>query len=249
MHPISCLLVEDEVHSQDLLSTIIEEYCPQLRLIGIADSVKTAFSFLQENQVDLIFLDIELEDGNAFELLDLLPEQNFFIVFTTAYDSYAMQAFKVEAVDYLLKPYSPKDVILAVNKVVNRQEKLSVTSLKKMLLERQENGISRISLSTSEGISLVAPNDIIYCTADGAYCTIHLKDKSHIMVSKTLGDIEGILHTEDFIRVHASHLVNIHCVKKYLRDDGGILLMENGKQIPISRRKKQEFLDRLKISG
>ncbi|MCB0647801.1 MAG: response regulator transcription factor [Saprospiraceae bacterium] len=249
MHSISCLLIEDEVHSQDLLSSIIHEYCPQIRLIGMADSVKSAYDFLQNNDVELIFLDIELEDGNAFELLNILPERNFYIVFTTAYDSYAMQAFKVEAVDYLLKPYSPKDVIQAVHKVMSRQEKLSVAALKKLLLDKHDTGGSRISLSTSEGISLVHPADIIYCTADGAYCTIFLKDQSYVMVSKTLGDIESMLDPEDFIRVHASHLVNINRVKKYLRDDGGVLLMENGKQIPISRRKKQEFLDRLKISG
>jgi two-component system, LytTR family, response regulator len=234
-------IIEDEDKAVRLLTTIIEEYCHDVQICGSAQDTASGMSLLMRTQPDLIFVDVHLGSETIFELLDNIEYSRYRIIFTTAHADYALQAFRYEAVDYLLKPYNPKDIIKVVERI--RSE------LKPRAWQPQppvESTTTKIKLNTYEGINFVDPANIVYCSADSSYCKVHIKDESSIMVSKTLGDIESLLDPTQFIRVHASYLINIHHTKRFIKDDGGMLQMSNGAMIPVSRRKRQEFLDKVR---
>lgn len=241
---MNCIIIEDERYSFELLHDILREYCPMVQIKGHADSIDTSLPLLQQGNIDLVFMDIQLKDGISFEILNKIGKWNFAIVFTTAFDHYALDAFKVEAVDYLLKPYSPSHVIKAVQKVKQKSNEMPSAKLK-ILIDSIMNTSpqnDRIALSTSDGITLVDKGNIIYCQADGSYCRVITQDQGVILVSKTLGHIESSIDHADFKRVHASYLVNIKYILKYLKSDGGSLVMKNNAQIPVSRSKKNDIM-------
>jgi len=240
------IIVEDEKASQELLESFISEYCPQLSLLGIYSKKDEIISALNSNEPSIVFFDIELEDCTAFEVLEELDAINFKIIFITAYKNYAYRAFKYNAIDYLLKPYSPQEFIEAVDKTTDQD--VSLTLLKKIgasLQAKADRGNQRISIPTFKGINLVSIKDIIRAEADGSYCKLILSNKDSIIVSKKLKDLEQLVENGTFFRVHASHLINIHNVSEYLKEDGGQVIMSNGDSVPISRRKKTTFLDML----
>lgn len=244
MSALKLVIIEDEPAASQLLTSIINEFCFDVQICGYADNVYIAKELLSKVNPDLIFVDVRLGSETIFELLDNIEYQNYKIVFTTAFANFALQAFKYEALDYLLKPYSPKAVIKVIERVKNELKSDTWLQFKK---NPNKSIPTRISINTSEGINFIEPIEILYCTAEGSYCKIHtIDDSNSIMVSKSLSDIENQLDPDVFIRVHASFLVNLQYVKKYIKDDGGHILMSNGTSIPISRRKKQEFLDRVK---
>ena len=182
-------------------------------------------------------MDVEIKDGKSFEILEMIGEKNFQIIFTTAYDHYAIKAIKLGAIDYLLKPYSPNEVVKSVQKtrhvISNRYS------------SDGQNTKNRLKLNSKEGIELVEKEEIIYCSAEGSYTIIYLIDDRKIILSKTLKELEQSEDFSIFERIHSSHLINKDHVKKYIRADGGWVLMSNGKELPVSRRKKQDFLDNL----
>ncbi len=229
-------IIENELKAQRLLSKIITEYCTELELVGVAATIKDSRRLIMEQKPDLLFLDIQLDDGDAFDLLDILDTQELKVIFTTAYDEYAIKAFKYEALDYLLKPISPKDVMTAVEKVKKINEsQLSFQKLK-ALLDRTED--EKLAISTSEGLSLLTKSNIIRVEGDGSYATIYLANGEKEMVSRSIGNLEKEIDSIDFLRVHTSHLINKQYLRKYIREDGGYALMSNGAQVPVSRRKK-----------
>lgn len=229
-------IIENEVKAQRLLSKIVKEYCPELELVGIANSVSTGRQLILEENPDLIFLDIQLDDGDGFDLLDVLTTHDLKVIFTTAYNDYAIKAFKYEAVDYLLKPISPKDVMKAVEKVTKiRDSQLSYKQLKSLLEHTQNN---KLSISTQEGVSIIPKSDIVRIEGDGAYATIYLLNGEKEMVSRSIGNLEKEISSDDFLRIHTSHLINKNHLRKYIREDGGYALMSTGAQVPVSRRKK-----------
>lgn len=240
------IIVEDEKASQELLESFISEYCPQLSVIGIYSKKKEIIKALNSNEPSIVFFDIELEDCTAFEVLEEHDDINFKIIFITAYKDYAYRAFKHNAIDYLLKPYSPQEFIEAVDKTTNQDVNLSLLrKISDSLKSKAESGNQRISIPTFKGINLVSIKDIIRAEADGSYCKLILNNKDSIMVSKKLKDLEKLVENGSFFRVHASHLINIHNVSEYLKLDGGQVIMSNGDSVPISRRKKSLFLDML----
>jgi len=242
---IKTLIIEDEIASQQLLSTIIREYCPSLQILDIISDVETSIQHLSTIHPDLIFMDIHLADKMAFDILDALDNNDFYLIFTTAHDEYALKAFGYEAVDYLLKPYSPKQVIKAVDKV----NKLHLLTKANKFIEdsKLKAATKRIHLNTQEGIQIINVSEIISCEADGAYCKVHTTYGAKIFVSKPLIEIENHLTDDNFTRAHTSHLVNIDHIRKFLKEDGGLLVMSDGSKIPVSRRKKQEFLERIRF--
>ncbi|MBK7807146.1 MAG: response regulator transcription factor [Saprospiraceae bacterium] len=242
---IRTVILEDEIPSQQLLSTIVNEYCPYLQLVGMADSVEKGLMTIKETQPDLVFLDIHIGHQTGFDLLDRLEHKNFKVIITTAHDEYALKAFGYEVVDYLLKPYSPKQVIKAVDKV----NKLHFLTKANKYLEDNNVKASpkRIHLNTQEGILILNVSEIISCEADGAYCKINTSYGAKIFVSKPLIEIENYLNDDNFTRAHTSHLVNIDHIRKFLKEDGGLLVMSDGSKIPVSRRRKQEFLERIRF--
>ncbi len=243
---INTIIVEDESDAQELLANIIKECCPLLELGGIAANKEDALILIENIKPDLLFLDIEIQDGTSFDLLESIASNEFKIIFTTAYDSYALKAFRYEAVDYILKPYSPKDVTLAVNRVRKRQyNEVIYNRLDYLVKNLGKPKQSKISISTSEGILVVSVDDIIRVEADRAYAYLHQFNKSKQLISKPLKEFEGMLPMTEFIRVHSGHLVNKAFIDRYLNEDGGYVLMSDGSKVPVSRRRKQHFLNEL----
>ncbi len=246
LHMIRVAIIENEEDAQYLLSSIIRDFCPSLELVGMAKTVSEGLELLESTKPDLVFLDIEIEDGTSFQLLDKLKHLTFKIIFTTAFDQHALKAFKYGAVDYLLKPYSPKDVLKSVERVKRSLYDQAIFNRLDYLIKNnspQKN--IKITIPTSEGVNVVSVSDIIRLEADRSYCFICLSDGERILVSKPLKDLEKALPKEMFFRVHTTHLINIDYIDRYIKDDGGYVIMNDSSQVPIARRRKQNFLELL----
>lgn len=240
-------IIEDEVDAQSLLSSIIKEYCPSLQLVGIAGNISDGIALIEESKPDLVFLDIELEGGTSFQLLDRLKHMSFRIIFTTAYDQYALKAFKYETIDYILKPYSPQDVIKSIERVRRTQHDIAIFNRLEYLIEQNDTSQNtKINIQTCEGISLISISDIVRLEADRSYCFVYLSDGERLLVSKPLKDFESQLPEDQFFRVHSTHLINMEYINKYIKEDGGFIIMTDGSHVPLARRRKHEFL--MKIS-
>ena len=248
---MNAVIIEDEEDAIVLLQTLVTECLPQLTILGHASDVETAIRLIDESKPDLIFLDINLKNGNGFQVIDGISYGNAQVIFTTAYDAYALKAFNYNAIDYLLKPYSPQQLIHAVQKAEKMAKSLKeedINFLDKMKsLVAQMNNISKgkIPFHTQEGIHIYHIDDIIRLEVDRSYCRLYLTKDRKMIVSKTLKNIEEILPEESFKRVHKSHLININFLSSYIKDEGGYLQMKNGDNVPLSRRKKEGFLSYL----
>lgn len=240
------IIIEDEIAAQNLLKSIIREYCNNIDIVGVAANIHDSVNLINKSQPDLIFMDIELLDGNSFEILDQIEYQNFPIIFTTAYEDFALKAFKYEAIGYLLKPFAPIDVQKAVAKVANfARNDNSVLSKLASMLKKNITTQNKLTVHAFDGIFILNIDEIIRIEADGPYCTIISKNEKNTLVSKPLKSLEEEMAHPSFFRVHVSHLVNINFVKQLNKEDGGTIVLTNGDKIPLSRRKKQEFLDRI----
>lgn len=244
---LKTIIVEDEHASQLLLKTIIENYCPQLHLAGVASNIEEAKWLIKSHSPDLIFLDIELKEQTGFDLLDAINFNTIKIIFTTAYDQYAVKAFKYRAIDYVLKPYSPKDIIMAVNKAKEKQYDDGLFERLKTLMAENltSHHNSKLEVSTLEGIQILDIDEIIRVEASGSYSKIQMDSGKSILVSKLIKEIETQLPLQQFCRVHKSHLINLNFVKSYVREDGGYILLSNTDRIPVARRRKDDFLSQL----
>ncbi len=245
---IRSVIVEDEKKSSELLSTMIKRFCPEVTVEAIAESVKDGEVVIRKHNPDLVFLDVEMGDGNGFDLLKKLGDVNFDLIFTTASDQYAVKAIKYSALDYLLKPIDPEELQGAVKKVKERtSDAASFENLKFLLknIRRDDDRFSRITLPTGNGYELVNIKDIIRCEAEGNYTNFFIDGKRKLLVSASLKHYEDLLPAEDFIRVHHHHLININHVVRYLKTEGGYAVMSDGTEVEVSRRKKDAFLQRL----
>lgn len=248
---ITTIIIEDELASQQLLSNIISDYCPNLILMGVASGIKDGEELINSHQPDLIFLDIHIGNQTGFDLLDRIYQKNFKIIFTTAHDEYALKAFKYEAIDYILKPYTPKDVIKSVQRIKEKlEDSKAFHQLEKVIkdsLHPLESG--KLTIPTSDGLKVYKVENIIRLEGQGAYCKIYSTDSKALLISKSLKEIEGMLPTGRFFRTHDSHIINLRHIKEFRKEDGGVVILENNDQVPVSRRKKQEFLDRMMEFG
>lgn len=242
---ITAILVDDMELARKNLAAEIEEHCPQIELIGEADGVVSALKLLKNIQPQLLFLDIELEDGVGFDILDVLGEDaHAQVIFVTASNDYAIRAFQASALDYLLKPVEPALLIKAVEKLsTQKQSEEQFEILKSASGKNQE--IQRIALHTQEKIVLAKVEDVIRCEASGNYTTIYLRDRGKVLVSKTMKEYVNILPSTLFIRPHQSHLVNINEIREYVKTEGGYLLLEDESMVPVSLRKRTEVMERL----
>lgn len=224
-------------------------YCPQIELVGEAKSMAEARVSILKYQPDLIFLDVELGDGTGIELVQSFKKLQPHVIFITAHDKYAIDAFHCSALDFLLKPIDPEDLVDAVRKA---QQLNSIQDLDKQIKVLEERLVNvnqepnKIVLSDSESIYLVKVNDILWCTAEGSYTKFHLVDGSEILVSKNLKSYEGVLEGDKFLRIHHSYLVNIQHIKRFERSEGGMLVMDNDRILPVSVRKKDNLMQLLK---
>lgn len=245
---IRAVIIDDEPHATKSLEILLSEDCPQVQVIASFNHPAEALLFLRSNQVDLIFLDIDMPFMNGFELLNRLAPINFDIIFVTAYDQYAIKAFKFSAFDYLLKPVDEVELINSLRKLENKSKKSTQNSNFEHLLEVFKSGqsaIKRIALPTLEGFEFIEVEKIIRCESDSNYTKIFLQNLPMMLVSRTLKEIEETLSDLPFIRVHNSHIIAKNHVKKYVKADGGYILMIDNSEIPISRARKEEVINEL----
>ncbi|MFS4455855.1 LytR/AlgR family response regulator transcription factor [Maribacter sp. 2304DJ31-5] len=237
---LKAIVVEDEANSREILRNYLNKYCPRVDLIGEASSIKEGLELIRENTLDLVFLDVEMPFGNAFDLLEKVPERTFETVFVTAYDHYAKDALNNHAAYYLMKPINIDELIKAVDFVQEIKEKEN--ALQERVLNTNSRGIEgKITLPQQDGFQVLNVADILYCKADDNYTEIYLENKK-ILVSKTLKYFEEALSDFPFARVHKSYLVNVSEVVKYRRGKGGSVVISNGKELLVSASKKKELL-------
>lgn len=241
------VIVEDEYHSREALVNLLHNYCPKLTIVTTADDIETGLKAIASIKPDLVFLDIQLKSGTGFDLLERVGNPEFEIIFTTAYENFAIRAFKFSAIDYLLKPIDPQELKTAVEKVDKKIDREVQTQKLKSLWSfldspHKEHKKQTITLSTAEGYEFVEIGQIVYCEASGSYTLFHLKTGKTILVSKNLKEYENILKQFNFFRSHQSFLINISEVEKLVKAEGGYIVMKNGKKVNISSKKKDEFV-------
>ncbi|GAB5554458.1 MAG: LytTR family DNA-binding domain-containing protein [Saprospiraceae bacterium] len=244
---VTIAIVDDEPDARSVLRSLLGVYCPDVEIIGEAEDVPTAVSLIRLAEPDIVLLDIHLKESLSFEIINKFINPSFKVVFITAHDNYAIKAFRYFALDYILKPVDPDLLIQAIDKAKNDIEKNLVyeDQLRAYAQSHEKKSFEKIALPSLEGVSLIKVNDILYLQADGNYCCLFTNKEEKVLVTKTLKDFEGLLPEDSFFRTHQSFMVNIQSVKKILKEDGGFALLENGKKIPISRRKKEAFLKKL----
>ena len=243
---MTALLVEDMPQALQVLQNDLAEYCPDIRVIGVAHSVVEAAKQLRQHTPDVLFLDILLGDGTGFDLLEIFPNLKTRIIFVTASDEFAVRAFRFAAVDYLLKPVEPAQLQAAVQRAKSHlAHPAESLDLLKETIRRPEVLPSRISLNTQERIAVVDIGQIVRCEADGNNTWFVLAGGEKIFVTRTLKQFEQLLAQHQFIRVHQSHLLNLAYIREYVKKDGGYLKLKNGDIVPVSLRKKAEVLELL----
>ena len=243
---LKAVIVEDEKRSRETLQGLIKLFCTNVEIVGNAENVQQGISVIKETQPDIVFLDIQMPDGSGFKMLEEIDEINFDVIFTTAYDQFAIKAIRYSALDYLLKPIFPDDLKNAVKKAeLNHAAQKSNENIKVLLdnIRRPQSEPPKIILSTSEKINVVKVEDIIRCESDNYYTMFYFTDGKKLLLSKTLKENEELLSEHNFIRPHKSHLINIKYIKSYLKNEGGLILMEDGSKVPVSRRKKENIID------
>lgn len=241
---VTAIIVDDEQHARQVTENMLRLYCPDVKVLTTCSNVPEAVLAIKEHKPDVVFLDIEMPDYNGFTLLKFFDEVSFQIVFVTAYSQYALQAFELAAVDYLLKPLQADKLKEAVERL---RQKLSTKDLKQQLELLQENlnngSMSKIALPISDGILFVSVDDILYLTADGAYTEVNLANESKVIVSRKLKFFEDLLiKRKNFFRIHRSYLINLNHVAKYNRTESMVTL-ENNISLPVSKERKKEFED------
>lgn len=242
------ILIDDEPNCLEMLALLIERYFPMLNIVGQFEDPSVAVDKIRDLKPDVVFLDVQMPNLTGFDVIEQCRNTPFNVIFTTAYEQYALKAFKYSAIDYLLKPIDKEELITAVQKAQFTHQAHNQSQQRDILLN-YVNPIKpskeKVALPTSDGIIFMNIKDIVFCESDGNYTKIYIQQGKPFTFTKTLKDMEELLHESSFYRVHHSYLVNLKQVEKYIRTDGGDIKMSNGKIIPVSRQKKEEVLGEL----
>ncbi|MDA3943385.1 MAG: LytTR family DNA-binding domain-containing protein [Bacteroidetes bacterium] len=245
---IKAILVDDEENARKALSNMLEYYCKEVEVIGQAANISAAHALIIDLEPDVVFLDIQMPGGSGFELLKKFRTIPFKVIFVTAFDQFALKAIKLSAIDYLLKPVSPRDLIKAVEKLGQRMEVEEHFDQQLETLEanmQPDKQHKKIILNTSNNMYVLRIEDVIRCEADENYTRVINLDGKSIMVAKTLKDFDELLSAFGFCRIHQSHLINLNHVLTYEKGSGGMVLLSNKERIPVSSRRKEFFLSAL----
>ena len=246
---LRAILIDDELNSLQNLQNKLEKYCPAVKVLAAMEKPEEAILCVRHQKPDVLFLDIEMPRMNGFDMLKKLLPFHFDVIFTTAYDNYAIRAFKYSALDYLLKPIDAEDLKAAVDKYLHPKTQRNYAAQLDLLIEniRQLNPslIHRIAIPTVQGLMMLPIKDILYCEANSSYTIIHLVKKEKIVSAKTLKEYEELLEAHNFFRVHNSHLINLNFVEKYVKGDGGYVVMTDQSTIGVSRSRRDSFVARL----
>lgn len=237
------IIIDDETHCIKTLKWTLKEYCKSVEVVGIATDGEEGLEAIERHKPDLIFLDVEMPEMNGIEMLTKLETYPFDVIFTTAYNQYAVKAIKLNALDYLLKPVDKDELINAVSKVKNKECVISKPQIEGLSEAQKAKSFNKIALSLSSEMQFINLDQLVRIEGDGNYCTFILSDGRKFLSSKKLGDAEELLSEHPhFFRIHKSHIVNVKFVEKYIREFGDII-MSDGANIGLSRNKKEEFLD------
>lgn len=243
---IKAITIDDEESGRKIICQYVEKYCDGIEIVGQADSVKSGIDEIEKKKPDLVFLDIQMQDGTGFNLLEQIQNRNFKVIFVTSYDQFALKAFKYSATDYLLKPVDPDAFAEAVSKIqidiekADKADKTKNNTIDELL--SNVNSFEKIGLPTSDGIRFVKVDDIVRCESDSSYTIFFMNSKEKIVVSKNLKNYEDLLSDRKFLRIHKSHLINTRYVEQYINGDGGQVVMSDGSTVEVSRRKKEELI-------
>ena len=246
---LKALIVDDEFNARNNLKILIDEFCPELKIVGLVESAEEARIIIEKEKPDVVFLDIAMPKEDGFSLLKSYENRDFSVVFTTAYNEYALKAFKENAIDYLEKPISIDDLQKAVQKVLKvhgSNEQRTPAEISELVDEAMEGKNDRISIPTRDGYVIIRNTDIIHLEASDNYTMIYLIDGSRHLSSKNIKVYEENLNQEVFFRTHKSHIINVeHHLKEFSRSEGNMALLTNGINVPIARRKMSNFLSRI----
>ena len=243
---LKAIIVDDETDCCETIAELLQTYCPEVEVTGIYHNGAEALPAILQHPPDLVFLDVEMPKMNGFEMLEQLSQVDFDIIFTTSYDQYALKAIRFSAIDYLLKPIDRNELQKAVQKIIHRSQR-TISKQIEILMQRihqPAKSISKIALPTMEGLQMIPVDSIIRCESDGNYTTLLLKGRQKLLVSTSLKEIEEMLEDYSFARVHRSWLVNLNEVEKYVKGEGGYLIMSDGSSVDVSRSKKEVLLKR-----
>ena len=247
---IRTIIIDDELSAVNVLATLLKKKCKaDVEVVATSTSPFEGRSLIEQYKPDLVFLDIEMPGMTGVDLVRSFNDPDFRVVFVTAYDEYAVEAFRLSAVDYLLKPVGPESVVATIEKIKEdiRKNQTNISEplqqLEKLLSLHSPDNENKIGIAMADKIVFISIADIIYCEANSSYTYVYLKDGGKMVASKPLGDFEVLLMNHRFFRIHHSYLINLNRIKEFQRHDGGYVIMENNMQLEVSRRKHNEFLD------
>lgn len=246
---MTCIITDDEQNSRETLRHILAAIAPDIIILAEAKNTEQAKSYVEKLNPDVLFLDINMPGQSGIEFLEENGPLNCHVIFTTAYNEYALKAFRLNAIDFILKPIDPDELEAAIEKVKIQPQKLNlqqIYSAKKIISNKEDKSLQRLALPTAEGIHFVDLKSVIYLESMGAYTKFLIENQKPIIVSKVLKDYDDLLTSYSFIRVHQSNMINLSHVRKYVRGDGGQVWMSDGAEIEVSRRKKDEVVEALK---
>jgi len=242
---LTAIIIDDETNSRNALRQKITRHCNNVMIIADCENGEEGIEKIETQKPDIIFLDIEMPRMNGFTMLQQIKNKNFEVIFITAYDHYAIKAIKFSALDYLLKPVEVEDLKAAVEKVTQKRKQMDGNKRVELLVQNfleEKTAHQRIAISSMEGLQFVTTDDIIYLEANSNYTSFYLADNRKITATKTLKDFEEILPASMFIRIHHSYLINKNGIEKYIKGEGGQVVMKNGVTLDVARRKKEEFM-------
>ncbi len=249
---LKAVIIDDEANSREALAGKLDLFCPELELLGQGGSVEEGLKLLENPEVDLLFLDIDLAGESGFDLLKSLSEERkeaLAIIFITAHDEFAIQAIKFSALDYLLKPVDPEELVKAVRRLESEKgipKKVASLNVLVENIRQASDSPKKIVVPTSDGMHVIRLSDIIRLESSSNYTTFYLNNEKNLLASKTLKEFDMMLEGYSFLRIHKSHLVNVNFLKKYVQTDGGYLVLEDGSRIPVANRKKEQLMSLLK---
>lgn len=244
MHAI---IIDDEKHCRDVLQMLLTRHCPEITLDAVCEGPEEGLKAIEKYQPRLVFLDVEMPGMNGFDLLENCSRRNFSVIFTTAYDQYAIKAIRHSALDFLLKPVDKEELILSVQKALGQNTSAApkVDALLQFLHQHVQHN-ERLALPTVDGLRMMPVREILYCESEGGYTRVFLqKHEKPVLICRSLKEVDEVLRDKGFFRVHNSFIINLSFMEKYMKGDGGEIIMSNGKSIPVSRNRKQDFLTRI----
>jgi two-component system LytT family response regulator len=244
---IKSIIVDDEMKSRESLKKILLSFCENVEVLATCQNVEEALAAIDKLKPDLVFLDIQMQGETGFDLLSRLPKIDFDVIFTTAHSEYAIKAIKFSAIDYLLKPIDVDELQTALTKVRAKQNGNILERMQQLLQNVKSPSVEnyKLALPTSEGLTFIRVNDLLYLKASGNYTEFYMREGQKYLVSRHLKEYDDLLADQNFFRIHHSSLINLNYIKNYVRGDGGYVVMTDNTSLDVSRRKKEEFLEKI----